>query len=1043
MGTLEIWSAGAGSGKTHRVCEEICQRIVARGIDPAEILATTFTTAAAAELSGRIASRVLAESSISVDRRVALAERLELALIGTVHSVGHRLVRRHALSLGLSPTLDVADEVSTDRHLGRLLGELDPEPWERLGEVARRLSIEKPHDEALILLSRQRANAISDGDLRLQVDASIARLIALLDPSGKPLPGSLGDLTKEARAALASIEGIPDSTDVTAKALATLRKLARAESLSWADHASAAALGAGKKSGADGALDSIRAFGSDVRRRKAFHDDLRLWGELLVGQTIELGRRWARYKSERGLVDFVDLETLLLDLLGRPELEAELRRSLRLVVVDEFQDTNPIQLAIFLRLRELAEESVWVGDRKQAIYGFRGSDADLVDRAWSSAPGAKTQKLPKNWRSVAPLVDFAGELFAGPLGKEARLKPVRESHPAAIESWVLNPGEKKGKNERENNALAVGIADLVDSGVAPRDIAVLFRTNNGASAVASALTGLGLPVALAVPGLLGTREVQVAVAGLRLVADRGDALAAATILHLLEPSSEALPDWLPDRLRRLRAEETLEKKVEKYHPWNGHPLLAPLEMIPAKTLDPAGVVGAVIEALGLRDRLAGWGDAQRRAARLDALVDLAVAWQAEARGRGLGATVAGLIGRIEELAADKEDEIPAPKGLDAITITTYHRAKGCEWPVVVLAELGYERDPDLWKIGVSGGSPETGKPLDGRTVRLWPWPFGRSMYGGLRSGAGLAADALASPEGTTAQEAADDEALRLLYVGITRARDRVVLAHRPSRDGWMSMLQELDGLLDPALPPGSHPVSKLGTSVVVRHFDHNDIDARRRPRPKKESWLVSVPPPAAAPAIAPRWQTPSHTGVAAAPGRALVEEFPGDGRIRHRVKSADEAARLGNAVHAYLGALPSMAALDTGARERIARRCLTSWNVEEFVAPDRLVAIGDRLAAWIASRWPGSTLLTEIAVEAPASIGGHWRGTGDVVVQLPDGRAVVIDHKTAGFDVEKPGKSIEPFAPQLAAYREAFEAAGLPVAELWIHFAFDGVAVGG
>ena len=87
---------------------------------------------------------------------------------------------------------------------------------------------------------------------------------------------------------------------------------------------------------------------------------------------------YEEYKRAWGLVDFVDQERLALELLGKPELEQQLRERLQTVFVDEFQDTSPLQLAVFVAMSRLAGSSVWVGDPKQSIYRFRQTDPDLI-----------------------------------------------------------------------------------------------------------------------------------------------------------------------------------------------------------------------------------------------------------------------------------------------------------------------------------------------------------------------------------------------------------------------------------------------------------------------------------------------------------------------------------------------------------------------------------------------------------------------------------------------------------------------------------------
>src|SRR5204862_4090544 len=128
--------------------------------------------------------------------------------------------------------------------------------------------------------------------------------------------------------------------------------------------------------------------------------------------------------------DFVDQEALALELLRREDVRAALQGQLDLVLVDEFQDTSPLQLAIFLELASLARQSVWVGDQKQAIYGFRGTDPALMDAVIESLTAistdpelvlaaveavgkhAKLETLSVSYRSRPELVHLTSDVFA-------------------------------------------------------------------------------------------------------------------------------------------------------------------------------------------------------------------------------------------------------------------------------------------------------------------------------------------------------------------------------------------------------------------------------------------------------------------------------------------------------------------------------------------------------------------------------------------------------------------------------------------------------
>jgi ATP-dependent exoDNAse (exonuclease V) beta subunit len=202
-------------------------------------------------------------------------------------------------------------------------------------------------------------------------------------------------------------------------------------------------------------------------------------------------------KREMGALDFTDQEHLLLKVLEDASVAATLKDELDLLMVDEFQDTSPIQLALFLKLAGYAKAIYWVGDIKQAIYGFRGSDTELMEAILKALPGlgGSTEILGSSWRSRNPLVQIVNEVFTSAFGgtlapEEIELKAERKEPlgDPAVANWILG-----GRNKvQEVSALASGIKKLVDSGykvfdkeravvrpVAFGDIAILCRSNDG------------------------------------------------------------------------------------------------------------------------------------------------------------------------------------------------------------------------------------------------------------------------------------------------------------------------------------------------------------------------------------------------------------------------------------------------------------------------------------------------------------------------------------------------------------------------------------
>lgn len=1028
-GALRVIRAGAGSGKTYKVCDEIAARVTG-GLDPSGVLATTFTRKAAAEMKGRIQARILGEKSLPTERRFELAERLELALIGTVHSVGHQLIRRYALPMGLSPRLDVLEEEGTDRHLNRILSSFDPDSWKEVNELGFLLSMEDLHDQALSLLAAKRTNAISDADFLKQVHASAEELCLLIAPERKRLTKIVpGDLCAEAMRAHKKISRLDDDTKVTKSALGRLRELSSGgDRMTWRTFLAAARIGAGKRSGANNCLDDLRELGIRVRYAEGLHSDIRRFSDLLARKTLELEQLYSEYKKERGLLDFTDLEVLMLELLRNESLADSLRSDIRFAVVDEFQDTNPIQLAIFLRLRELAEESVWVGDAKQAIYGFRGTDSRLMQGAWESVPDEARDNLPNSYRSKADLVEAANVLFTPVFGKGTSLKPVRKKGEGAIERWIL----ESTNNDDDATALAQGIAALHSEGIAFRKIALLARTNGGVYRIASALNEMGIPVMTGRPGLLDNRECALVLSALRIIADRYDSLAAATLLHILDDPQRETPSWFEERLEAVQTQSSKEGKAKL--PWAGHPILEALTQIDQRGMEPDTVVAAAIETLGVGEMLPGWGDAAQRAKNLDSLIELASSYQDETRQEGTAATLTGLVSYLEGAWADRTDEQVPISGADAVTVLTYHKAKGLEWPVVVLTELDFQRPPTLWIPRLSGGNAAEGRPLDGRVLRWWVWPFG-GYFGRLTQGSGLEKDALESPEGIDARRADDEEALRLLYVGFTRACDKIVMTHRSGKSAWLDMLPDVNDLFDPTLEEGDYILDKCDSTFQIRSLSAESNRFQSIPPQKKQMWLKQKQ--VSRSAAVDRYHSPSLAEERERAVRTRVETLPGAHPFPGPVP-AGEADRLGNAVHSYLGALPSLAGLDENAVLSIAEQCLKNFAMQTFLSPETLVDIGTCLEQWIVERYPDASRHTEVPIRGARTGGGLWTGFVDLLLIQKDGTAVLIDHKTSILPKEEWSDRAIGWSGQMLAYKESLESAGLIVSDIRIHLPLSG-----
>jgi hypothetical protein len=140
-----------------------------------------------------------------------------------------------------------------------------------------------------------------------------------------------------------------------------------------------------------------------------------------------------------------------------------------------------------------------------------------------------------------------------------------------------------------------------------------------------------------------------------------------------------------------------------------------------------------------------------------------------------------------------------------------------------------------------------------------------------------------------------------------------------------------------------------------------------------------------------------------------------------------------------MASLPSTRSLGDNERECIAKRCLAAFSVTGYLSPTVLVSAGERFCVWVQETFPGARWHTEVAMTAPRGAGGQWFGTADVLLDLPEGDCVIVDHKSAPLRREHCAAKAATFAAQIAGYAEAATNAGGNVRAAFIHFPLAGV----
>lgn len=1040
-GRIEIVSASAGSGKTTRLAGELTDAVVRRGISPDRIIATTFTRRAAAELVER-GRRALLRAG-----RPEEAELFRAARIGTVNAVAGMIVSDFAFEAGVSPELMVLDEARAEEAFRRSLGDVvtrdDLAELTRLGGRLHGLEWQSIVQE---IASAARTNHIGEGALGAQREASVQGFLGLFDAPAEP--GEDLDARLEAalaRAVRALRERTASGADTTKKTMETLESYERAlhrfaaqGALAWPDWAALSGLRAAVKSDAD--CEEVRQAASALLRHPHLRADAEQAIRLCFGLAQRALQAYRRFKRERRAIDFVDQETLAFELLQRPDVRDALSSEVSLVLVDELQDVSPLQLALFLALARVAPRSVWVGDQKQAIYGFRGSDPSLMEAVVGELLGGREpETLGVGRRSRAPLVHLTNALFVPPFRdaglppSRVALEPASEDDPAElcapVERWRLAARNKAD----EVAALAAHVRHLLDDAsvrvrdrddgtlrpVRPRDVAILCRRREACLAVAAQLAALDIGSEVARGGLLSTLEGRAVLAGLRLWVDDGDRIARAELARLEDPAVFSVPALLAteDQI------EICEGATRLLAARSAAPFAGALE-----------VFDRVARALRLDDLAARLGRGRQAVANLDALRAHAVSFVRLARHRGGASSPAALVGHLEALAADGADAQARAAGEDAVTVMTWHAAKGLEWPIVALFELDGAFSRTALGVHVDdarGAALRLDAPLEGRTIRYWPAPFHP------RTSRTPFHERLERHEvARGVAESARREELRLLYVGWTRARDRLVLAGRA--DLATGSLELLAGGGGRSI---TEPYAPSGTGVVETHPRWGGCDvavAVRRPppasrSPRREAAFAEVFAPNAPGSYAPAWLRPSE-----ADERGTVSEVVRIGpAIAPEVIDDMDPTALGTAVHGFFAA--DVPGLDDDDRGELATRLLAAWGVAGALSPDTLLDASARLRSWIEQRWPGARVRREHPIEHRRAGGTVARGIADLVIEA-GASTVVVDHKVLAYSEPDALNAAAGYAGQLRVYAEALVASGAPPAvETWIHMPLSGL----
>ncbi len=850
-----LLDAGAGSGKTSVLVERFVRAVLVDGVDVSAILTITFTEKAAAELRDRIRLRL---RELGADEA---ARQTEGAFISTIHGFCARVLRAHALSAGLDPQFTVLDRYRSDPLAARAFDDA-------LEDLARAETV-PPTPVDLIAAHGQstlRSTILSVyGQLR-----SAGAIHPRLPPC--PPPGDDGVAALRAAAAAVAAE-LGAIAEPGARVLQALDRVQRCLELTEADPSTVwpaslwplklprngAALCTDACAAYTEALDAFRA-ACAAREAGPVRD---LLDRLLAG----FGEHYERRKREVSGLDFEDLELQTHRLLiSDHELQERYATRFASIMVDELQDTNAVQLAL---IESIARDNLFtVGDAQQSIYGFRHADVDLFRaRGERLAAAGARETLQTNFRSRPEILAALNRAFAAELGDSFMAlrpgRPIPEDAPAdeaLVEMVVVDKGaewELEGMAApwrlAEARALARRVSELVAQGAAPGEIVVLMRATTDMRAYERALESRGLATyVIGGRGYWSHPQVVDLVAYLRALANPRDeealygvlasplvgaSLDALVVLGAAARASERDLWWViresgphpPQALNGLGSDDrvALTRFAEWFSEQRARSARAGIEELLDAALAASGYDLAMLAMPGGTRRLAN----VRKLMRLGREHE-------DAHGPDLRGFLALLADRQAGRSPEtREGEAPVEgEGLDAIRLMTIHRAKGLEFEIVCVADLGRSPGYSSEILRVSG---------DRLGLRL------------ARPGGGGRENALEyAALGSESRQAEEREERRLFYVAMTRARERLVLSGAARFEVWQAGTGRTAGPISwiapafvPELPSvvaqGGGEVEAEGTRIAVRVERPEDVV-------ETEPAASPAAPPAAPPARASR-----------------------------------------------------------------------------------------------------------------------------------------------------------------------------------------------
>ncbi|MCQ2190956.1 MAG: UvrD-helicase domain-containing protein [Paludibacteraceae bacterium] len=1100
MKNIEYITAGAGSGKTFTLTEKLSEAI-ANGLKTDQVILTTFTKAAAEEFKIKAAAKLRKKGLYNE------AIQLSGAMIGTIDSVSEAFVRKYWYLLGMSPELNLMGDSEQKFYQTNSLIDsklITPADLSFFEKVRKSFGLKKKENDnfvddvdfwkddllRIINLSRNygiKSFAKTEKESCDEIDKMFNnnKVTSITWTSAFPSFTSSKKYKKTQTAP--AVVTLPDLKEISFRTqdFPTLKEAATALSakyysdgldvyengtMVW-DHTNPVPkVGFGNSVFLDKSCEPYAAYCNECLTSV-------YWGNLLkeyVRKICSIAANWqndyAKYKKAHHLVDFNDVELKFKELLGNSQVQDDIKGQYKLVMVDEFQDCNPLQVEIFDMLSEIIASnggcSVWVGDEKQSIYGFRGSDMQFIKSVIAKFPSVNAGKnscglsqstLKYSFRSRKKLVDKANSMATKMFGG-GTLLPIREvggeddlddalgkSEPA-IYNWHSNNASKdkyiadvaeqvklliNGISAPQNFVEKYGITKdsagnpvydkngrILKNTISAGDIAILARKTADVNLMVDALNKIGVKVNAVESNIKGMAEIQLLMAILNYSLQKS-LYSMSQILYLWD--NKKVEDVISDRISNVK--------------WNQVPILKKIDeiLLESKGLSVLQLIETLLLRLDIWNHVAKWGNVSRRHANINTFLRVVAGYEEHTRLLDIACSVMGFVNYYDSESVDVET--PFIKDPDAVSVITYHKSKGLEWPIVILDSLNDEflNEQRLISREFFGVHSFATNPnaitCAGRDEYLIIFP--RVVSGNTHLPEVLKnkiSNRLS--HGGDIYERVKTERARLLYVGFTRARDYVV-----------------------ALSYGNSAFSMLDyygvRDIIVDDTNTGDV-----------IFKTDIPTVAPLAMVAATYDEIKNTAVNTGSNADPRYISPSKLGHKHGSVSAQNPVKINDPISLSVGNVPMneigtcihdiYAVFDEKDPNMVAKAeeicVLHNRNDIKPQSGDFINAIVKLYDYLKPTYGQYSELYHELPVMHKLANGQIMNGEIDLLWCLSDKEAVIVDFKsmkddnTVATDDDLIAKG-NSYAPQLCAYKDAVEKSGIKVNAMILFFPLQGKIV--